>query len=87
MDNVVRCQSCGMPLDDGFFGTEKNGEITHEYCKFCYQDGEYLQPEIKMETMIQMSVNNMTEELGYEDPMARELAEKYIPTLKRWQKN
>ncbi len=86
MDASVRCQSCGMPLDDEFFGTEKDGKPTHEYCKFCYQDGEYLLPDLTMDVMIQMSVNNMTEELGFEDPDARELAEKFIPSLKRWKK-
>lgn len=86
MESTVRCQSCGMPLDDGFFGTEKNGDPTHEYCKFCYQDGEYLQPDLTMENMIQMSIDNMTEELVFEDPKARELATSYIPTLKRWKK-
>lgn len=80
----MRCQSCGMPLDDGFFGTERNGTVTHEYCKFCYQDGEYLQPDLTVDVMIQMAVNNMTEEQGFEPPNAQELAEAYIPTLKRW---
>lgn len=86
MENTVRCQSCGMPLDDGFFGTEKNGELNHEYCKFCYQDGTYLQPDLTVDIMIQMSINNMTEEQGFEDPQAEEIARAFIPTLKRWRK-
>ena len=86
MDIIVRCQSCGMPLDDEFFGTEENGELTPEFCKFCYQDGSYVQPDVTMESMIRMSVDNMTAELGFDDPKAIELANAYIPTLKRWKK-
>lgn len=86
MDNVVRCQSCGMPLGDGFFGTEQNQSENQEYCKFCYQDGAFVQPETTVEAMIQMSVDNMTSEQGMDDSKARELANVYIPNLKRWKK-
>jgi radical SAM superfamily enzyme len=75
-----------MPLDDGFFGTEKNGTETREYCKFCYQDGEYLQPELTVEMMIQMSIDNMTSDLKMDQEKAHELAIQYIPYLKRWKK-
>lgn len=84
MENVIRCQSCGMPLGDGFFGTEKDQSETQEFCKFCYQDGEYVQPDTTVEAMIQMSVDNMMTELEYDEAYARELASQFIPTLKRW---
>ena len=37
------CQSCGMPMGDTneLFGTEKNGEKSADYCKYCYENGEH----------------------------------------------
>lgn len=84
MDSKLRCQSCGMPLDDGFYGTQKDGVATTEYCKFCYQDGEYLQPEMTVDVMIEMSINNMISEQEYTQEEATLLAHEYIPKLKRW---
>ena len=84
MDSKLRCQSCGMPLGDGFFGTEKNGSETQEYCKFCYQDGEYVQPDLTVDDMIQMSINNMTTAQGMSQEESERLAQEYIPNLKRW---
>jgi hypothetical protein len=75
-----------MPLGDGFFGTEVDQNETQEYCKFCYQDGVFVQPETTVEAMIQMSIDNMTAEQGIEESHARELANQYIPNLKRWKK-
>ena len=86
MDTKLRCQSCGMPLDDGFFGTELGGVETQEYCKFCYQDGTYVQPDLTIEAMIQMSVDNMTNDIQMDEEKARALANEYIPNLKRWKK-
>ncbi|HRN95831.1 MAG TPA: zinc ribbon domain-containing protein [Candidatus Levybacteria bacterium] len=86
MENVIRCQSCGMPLGDGFFGTEKDQSETQEFCKFCYQDGEYVQPDLQMEDMVQMSINNMVESEGMDLAQAESLANQFIPNLKRWKK-
>ncbi|MBO4445096.1 MAG: GNAT family N-acetyltransferase [Bacteroidaceae bacterium] len=46
------CQSCGMPLtcnDD--CGTEADGSISFDYCKYCYHEGRFLQ-ECTMDEMI-----------------------------------
>ena len=48
------CQSCGMPLtkDPKRGGLEKDGQ-THstKYCSLCYDNGAFLQPDIKMTSM------------------------------------
>ena len=36
MDDKARCQSCGMPLDIGFYGTNSDGTGNMEYCKLCF---------------------------------------------------
>ncbi len=47
------CQSCGMPLEKTEdFGTEKDGSQSVEYCRYCYQNGEWTQPEITLEETI-----------------------------------
>ena len=85
MDNKIRCQSCGMPLGAGFFGTNADGSETQEYCKFCFLEGEFTRPNLTLAQMIDMSVENMTHELKMPEEKARELATSFIPTLKRWQ--
>lgn len=87
LEEQIRCQSCGMPLGDGFFGTEKDQTETHEFCKFCYQDGAYLQPDMTVDIMIDMSTNNIVSEQGYDEVYARQIATQVIPNLKRWKKN
>lgn len=78
------CQSCGMPLSDGPFGTEKDGSPNPDYCSYCYQDGAFT-AECSMEEMIDFCVPftakahpEMTEEA------VREGMKQFFPTLKRW---
>lgn len=49
------CQSCAMPLDlhgEDVRGTEKNGTNSHEYCSYCYQNGQFTEPNISYEEML-----------------------------------
>lgn len=86
VDNMQRCQSCGMPLEEaGFYGTEKDGSQANEYCKFCYQYGAYTEEDLSLEQMIERSVAYMTTQLGFEEAKAREASQNIIPRLKRWQ--
>lgn len=84
MQEKQRCQSCGMPLGDGFFGTNADGSFTKEYCKFCFQNGNFVDLTLTVEDMIKLSVKNMTDELGFDEEKAKTLAESFIPKLKRW---
>lgn len=79
------CQSCGFPLkqDKNGGGSEKNGTINKEYCSMCYQDGEFLNPEIntakKMQDfcVIEMKKSGMNGLLAY-------ILTRQIPKLRRW---
>ena len=86
MDNAIRCQSCGMPIEEGYFGTNKDGSENKQFCTFCYQNGAFSEPEVTIEDMIERSVSFMTVELNFEEKKARELSQKIIPTLDRWKK-
>ena len=87
MENKIRCQSCGMPLsaDFGNLGTNADGSKTDEYCSFCFQTGEFTNPTQTLEEMIESSIENMTRDLNMPPEKAAELANSFIPTLRRWQ--
>jgi hypothetical protein len=59
-----RCQSCGMPLNIGtpmdktFLGTAADGAAVAEYCKFCYQNGAFVEPALTLSDMVQKSVSH-----------------------------
>lgn len=80
----IRCQSCGMRMVDGFWGTEKDGRVSKKYCKFCYQEGAFVLPDLTIEDMVQLSIHNMVEELGKEHQEAEQIARAFIPKLERW---
>lgn len=85
MTDKKRCQSCGMPIDEGFYGTELDGVTTSElYCKFCYENGAFTQPDLTLEEMIAMSIHNMSEDLKMAPDQAATLARSVIPKLSRW---
>lgn len=80
------CQSCGMPLgtpED--FGTDAHGFRINDYCRFCFQDGAFTEPEITMEEMIDKCVGIMAEKGIMPEGEARSLMVGVIPKLKRWQ--
>lgn len=89
MEERSFCQCCGMPLDaPENRGTEADGSLSRDYCRYCYQGGAFTAPEATMEDMIAFNLK-FNEENGY--PFGpREEAERnmraWFPTLKRWKK-
>jgi len=84
MEQEVRCQSCGMLMGDGLFGTLANGKETKEYCMFCFQNGKYTDQEATMHGMIDKSVKIMVKKMAIPEDRAREIANATIAPLKRW---
>jgi hypothetical protein len=85
MTDKERCQSCGMPLGTpGFYGTNADSSENTDYCKFCYQNGGFTQPDLTVDGMIDSSAKFMTEHLKFDEAKAREMSEAVIPKLKRW---
>lgn len=74
-----------MPMaDDSLLGTNADGTINGNYCKYCYKDGKFID-DVTMEEYIEMcsqfgSQPNMTNE------QMKEFCQKLFPTLKRWKK-
>lgn len=77
------CQSCGMPLStESDLGTEKNGELNQDYCKYCYKDGEFVD-KVSMEEYINRC-SKFGEQAGMTNEEMRKFCEILFPTLKRW---
>jgi len=79
------CQSCGMPLnEDENKGTNIDGSKSSEYCKYCFQNGEFTAPEITCGEMIKKVSKIAVEKLNMPAFQAAMIANSVIPKLKRW---
>lgn len=80
------CQSCGMPITtNGVLGTEKNGKINPDFCKYCYKNGEFID-KVDMQTYIEMC-SQFGSQAGMTNEEMKAFCEKLFPTLKRWKKD
>jgi hypothetical protein len=77
------CQSCCMPLTtDALLGTEKDGSKSRQYCKYCYENGAFIHPEMTLEGMtsfIKVKMKDMQIDQGTIDQTV-----KTLPNLNRW---
>lgn len=81
------CQSCGMPVQKNEdFGTNADGSKNQEYCHFCFEKGDFTDKGITMEQKIEKIVKIAVSQMNMPEAEAREMANKIIPTLKRWRK-
>ncbi len=81
------CQSCGMPMGNttDMYGTEKDGSKSKDYCKYCYDKGEFASPNMTMNEMIDLCIPMIVkEEANMTEDSARNIMETMLPQLKRW---
>jgi len=84
--NLKICQSCGMPMQEEQYGTEKDGSKNDSYCCYCYKDGGFV-GNSTMEEMVEFCAP-----FEVEGGRAKDLEEakaqlmQYFPTLERWKK-
>ena len=79
------CQSCAMPMqDESLYGTNADGSINSDYCKYCYKDGEFLQ-KVTMDEYIEMMVP-FASQAGMTGDQMRQYCRSVYPTLKRWKR-
>lgn len=80
------CQSCGMPLQqDEDFGTETDGSKSGKYCRYCYQNGQFTDPDMTMEEMLETAAKGWSDQdpnVTYEQ--ALEQMRQMLPNLERW---
>lgn len=78
------CQSCGMTLgSEESYGTNGAGKKIVDYCKYCYENGEFIQPNLTLDEMVEICVPFMVED-GMKEQAARTMMRNYLPQLKRW---
>lgn len=75
-----------MPIDsEQLFGTEKSGEKSRDYCRYCYEAGEFKEPNLSLEGMIAICIPHM-EAGGMKAKEAEAMLRETLPSLKRWRK-
>lgn len=77
----LKCQCCGMPLEDSTISKEKDGSFNEEYCKWCYADEKFTYTD--METLINFCVENMSNE-SYPPEKMRAYLKEELPKLNYW---
>ena len=81
------CQSCGMPMMSAdCFGTDADKAKNNDYCCHCFQNGEFVDPRMTLEEMIDLSASIMAEKTKMSEIDAKKICLPFIPTLKRWNK-
>jgi len=87
MEEMLICQSCGMPLTKTEeFGNNADGSPNREYCCYCFKDGNFTD-DSSMEEMIEFCVPHCSNGNPYaNEEEARKALGEYFPTLKRWKK-
>lgn len=79
----VFCQSCALPLKSPIdFGTNVDGTKNRDFCGYCFQRGEFTQPDISLEEMVAMCVSIMRDRNLSDEVIDQ--AKIMIPQLKRW---
>ncbi len=79
------CQSCGMEMaKEEDFGTNSDGSLNQEYCRFCFQKGNFTDPSITFEEMVNKVAHMMIAKITIPEEKALEVAKKELINLKRW---
>ena len=80
------CQSCTYPLHKPEeLGTNADGSLNADYCVYCYKDGEWVDPTMTVQGVIDYTVPYMVSPSMTADE-ARAKLEEFVPNLKRWKK-
>ncbi len=87
MEERTFCQCCAMPLDKPEDkGTEADGSLSGDYCRYCYQNGAFTAPEATMDDIIAFNLKFNAENGHPFGPQeeAEKMMRGWFPTLKRW---
>ena len=77
------CQSCSIPMENpDMQGKEKDGSKSKDYCRYCYQHGEFTNPDRTLNEMTSVVINEM-EKMHYTSKTI-DMAISCLPHLKRW---
>lgn len=72
-----------MPIDsEEQLGTNQDGGISLDYCKYCYENGDFID-KVSMQEYIQMC-SLYGAQAGMTNEQLKQHCTKLFPTLKRW---
>ena len=83
--NTKYCGCCAMPMgkDNELYGTNSDGSIDEDYCKYCFEKGEFTFKGT-IEEMIEICVAHVVEaNKDMNEDSARNMMLEVLPTLKR----
>ena len=77
------CQCCGMPLyEDAVISREMDGSFNEEYCKWCYDKGDFAYKT--KEALIDFLVDHMPNPEGLNNEARRRQYDQQLSTLNHW---
>jgi len=79
----LKCQCCGMPLEDSIISREKDGTMNEDYCQWCYADGTYTYSD--MDDLIETCLPHMVNE-NFTEEQARAYMKEMLPQLDYWKR-
>lgn len=79
------CQSCGTSIQDPKdFGTTASGAKNLSYCRLCFENGAFTEPDLTLEQMIEKCTGIAATKRNMSEEKAKEIVIDYMPKLKRW---
>lgn len=79
------CQCCSMPIpDEEMHGTEADGSKSADFCKYCYDRGDFTAKGMTMDEFIEATAPMEAKALGASLDEAVSLMATLLPHLKRW---
>lgn len=79
------CQCCSMPIPDAELrGTEADGSKSADFCKYCYDHGDFTAKGVSMDEFIEATAQTEADALGISREEAVSLMATLLPHLKRW---
>lgn len=79
------CQCCSMPIPEpALHGTEADGSASSDFCKYCYDHGDFTAQGVTMDEFIEATAPMEAEALGVTLDEAVSLMATLLPHLKRW---
>ena len=79
------CQCCGMPLsEDGLISRETDGSFNEDYCKWCYDGGEFAYKS--KDALVDFLMSHMPNPDNVPDETRRAQYDAWLSQLSHWEK-
>ena len=84
---MKRCQSCSIALlNDLILSTNSDGLRNSDYCKICFEGGQFVEPEIDFKAMCKRVESIIASHSKIDKANLRTIVERTVGSLKRWAK-